>query len=124
MIRAALVFAFIILGIQAGYVFGVPVVKNSMLEGRMKELARNPTNKPVESLRGDVVEYLEDNEIVIQPDQLVMRDTGDKITIAAHYKVEATTWYYSHTYEFLPASEEAARIRLKPRPQTIARRSR
>jgi len=123
MIRTALVFVLIILGIQAGYVFGVPVVKNSMLEGRMRELSRNPTRKPMESLRADVVEYLNDNEIKIQPDQLVMRDAGDRITIAAYYKVEASTWFYSHTYEFLPASEEGARIRLKPRPQTIARRS-
>lgn len=110
MIRGLLIFAVILLTLNAGYVFVSPVVKNAMLEGRMEDVAKNRGMKGKAAIRRDLMEFIQEKKLPIAAEQLRIEKVGDEMTVAARYTVEATMWKYTRVYHFNPASHESARL--------------
>jgi hypothetical protein len=110
MIRGLLLFLLILAVIHIGYTFASPVIKNKMLEGKMKEVAKTSPLKRESQLRHDVMEFVYDKGIPLEPGELIIERHDQKFTIAAHYKTHARFWFYERYYEFYPASHPSAAL--------------
>jgi hypothetical protein len=110
MIRGLLVFLCILTAIHVGYIFASPVIKNKMLEGKMKEVAKESALKPAELIRKDLMEFINEKEIPLTSSEIVIQQDGRKLTLAAHYTTHAEFWFYERDYEFFPASHPSARL--------------
>lgn len=113
MIRGLLAFALFVLVLQAGFLFASPVVKNSMLEGKMREIARSKTAKSETSMLRDVMDFVNEKGIDLDQEEIVIVIKDNKATIAAHYTTDVKYLSYVHHYEFFPASDEGARMTWK-----------
>jgi hypothetical protein len=109
MIRGLLVVALIIMGLHVAYLFTSPVIKNTMLEGKMQEIASNHGLKGETELRRDLMEFVTDKKIDLDPESIQLQVQNGKVDIAAHYTTSVTFWFYTRDYDFFPASSEAAR---------------
>lgn len=109
MIRGLIFLTLFIGGLHVAYVFGSPMVKNTMLEKKMREIARSRAEKTESSVRRDVMDFVKDKEIDLDPSELVVVVKDKKTIIAAHYTTEASLFRYVREYEFFPASDESAR---------------
>jgi len=114
MIRGLLVFLLILLAIHVGYMFASPVVKNTMLQGKMEDLVQSSGFKGEHGLRFDTMDFVHDKHIPLEEKDLVINipDKGPA-TIAAHYSCDVTFWFYTRHYEFYPASSERASLELQ-----------
>jgi len=109
MIRGLFFLGIFLLLVRAGFLFTAPVVKNSMLEGKMQDLSVNRGLKSEADLRVELLDYIVDKQIDLAPEQ-VFFDFGERrCLIAAHYTTEVTFWKYTRRYEFFPVSSETAR---------------
>jgi hypothetical protein len=113
MIRGLIALALFIALLQAGFLFASPMVKNSMLEGKMRELARSKTAKSETSLLRDIMEFVDEKGIPLDEKEIVIVVKDNKATIAAHYTTQVKYLKYVHRYEFFPASDERARMTWK-----------
>jgi hypothetical protein len=114
MIRGLFGFLLILLAIHIGYKFTSPVIKNTMLQGKMEDLVQASGLKGERGLRIDTMEFVHDKHIPLQDKDLVVNiDDNGKATIAAHYSCDATFWFYTRHYEFYPASSPAASLEVK-----------
>jgi hypothetical protein len=109
MIRGLLVVALIILGLHVAYLFTSPVIKNTMLQGKMEEIASNHGLKGETELRRDLMEFVTDKRIDLAPESILVQIQDGRTAIAAHYTTSVTFWFYTRDYEFFPASSDAAR---------------
>ena len=109
MIRALLTVALIILAIHLAYLFTSPVIKNTLLEGKMQDLATNHGLKGETELRRDLMEFITDKKIDVPAEAIQIQVGEGKATIAAHYATTVTFWFYTRKYDFFPASSESAR---------------
>ena len=113
MIRGLLAIALFVALLHVGYVFASPVVKNTMLERKMREVARSQAVKSETSILRDIMSFVYDKGIELDQQDLVIVVRQDKATIAAHYTMDVSFWSYRHHYEFFPASDETARMTWK-----------
>ena len=121
MLRGLLGIVLLLFGIQLGYSFGSPPIKNSMLEGKMKDIARNPGLRGENEIRRDVMAFVVEKNIPMQSAQLQVTMNGDKVGIAAHYKTRVEVLFLSRDYEFFPSSDPS--VRMKPKRQVAAKKS-
>jgi hypothetical protein len=117
MIRGLLLFLFVLASIHVGYIFASPVIKNKMLEGKMKEVAKESALKGESQIRRDVMRFVEEKDIPLSENQLVIVNQDRKLTISAHYSSHAEFWFYQRDYEFFAASHPSA----KPKPSSQRR---
>lgn len=115
MIKGLFFLAVFIGGINVAYVFTSPLVKNTMLEKKMRHITRTVTAKSEASVRKEIMEFIYDKDIDIDPSEIVVVLKNDQITIAGHYSTEASFLNYVRQYEFFPASHAAARLTWKRR---------
>jgi hypothetical protein len=113
MIRALLGLAILLGAIHIAYAFGSPVIRNTMLEGKMREVAQSRTAKSELSVHKDIMDFVYDKGIDLDPSDLVIVIRNNTVTIAAHYTTDVTYWSYTRHYEFYPASDESARMTWK-----------
>jgi hypothetical protein len=109
MIRGLLLFGLFLLTLRLAFLFSSPVVKNTMLEGKMEEIATNHGMKNETELRKDLLDFIHEKKIDLTSDQIYFEMNDQGICIAAHYTTEVSFWKYHRTYEFSPASSLAAR---------------
>ena len=60
MIRGLLAFALFVVLLHVGYVFASPIVKNTMLERKMREVARAKAVKSETSILRDIMSFVYD----------------------------------------------------------------
>lgn len=121
MIRGLFFLFLFIGGIYVAYVFTSPMVKNTMLERKMRETSRTLTAKSEASVRKEIMAYVSEKGIDVDESEIVVVlseptksiGTETRVTIAAHYSTEATFLNYIRHYEFFPASHESARLTWK-----------
>jgi hypothetical protein len=118
MIRALFILGFLILAGHLTSVFGGPVLKNRMLEGKMKEVATDRALSPEAEIRDEVMDFIREKGIPLTEEHVVFQRADRGYRIAARYRVKAKFLFYEHVYEFYPASEGLARLR--PFPKTAA----
>ena len=94
-----------------GRVFASPVVKNQMLEGKMKDIARNRGMREEREIRRDIMKYVSEKNIPLQPTRLQVHLDDGKVTIAGYYTTSAKLLFVERDYEFFPASRPEARLR-------------
>ena len=116
MIRGLLIFALFIFTLRLGFMFASPVIKNTLLEGKMQEIATNHGMKTETELRKDLMAFLKDKHVDLDMDQVYFEMNDQGCYIAAHYTTEVKFWKYGHTYEFYPASSLSARERSRRHP--------
>ena len=118
MIRGLLWLAVFILVIRLAVLFSSPVVKNTMLEGKMREIASHYRVKTETDLRKDLMAFIDEKQIDLEMDDVFFQMDEEGCYIAAVYTTEVRVWKYGHTYEFSPASSFSARekSRLHKRP--------
>jgi hypothetical protein len=129
MIRGLFFLALFMGGIHVTYVFTSPMIKNTMLERKMREATRTLTAKSEASVRKEIMEYIYEKDIDIDESEIVVTlheptttmGQESKVTIAGHYSTEATFLNYIRHYEFFPASHEAARLTWKGKRVQAAR---
>ena len=97
-------------GIHVAYVFTSPMIKNTMLEKKMRDTTRTLTAKSEASVRKEIMEFIHEKNIDIHESEIVVVLNDNKITIAGHYSTEASFLNYIRQYEFFPASHDAARL--------------
>ncbi len=111
MIKGLLVLIILLLAVNVAYIFCSPMVKNTMLEGKMHDLATERGLKGEVELRRDTMNFAHEKNIPLDEDQLVVTVADDgTASIAGHYTVDARFWFYDRHYEFYPASEASARL--------------
>jgi len=116
MIRGLLIFALFIFILRLGFMFASPVVKNTLLEGKLQEMATNHGMKTETELRKDLMQYLDEKKIDLDMDQVYFEMNERRCYIAANYTTEVRFWKYGHTYEFYPASSLSAREKSRHHP--------
>ena len=118
MIRGLLWLAAFIFVIRLAVLFSSPVIKNTMLEGKMREIASHYRVKTETDLRKDLMDFLDEKKIDLEMKEVFFQMDEQGCYIAARYTTEARFWKYGHTYEFYPASSLSARekSRLHGRP--------
>ncbi len=110
MIRGLFGVALFVLAIHVAYIFISPPIKNTMLEGKMEEVAKNRVLRTERDVRWLVMEFVDEKKIPLRPEELVVHFGQGQTTIAAHYKVVSRFWFYEREYEFFPASSDDARL--------------
>jgi hypothetical protein len=113
MIRKILVLALIVLVLNIAWVFSSPLIKNAILEGKVKDLSRNRGSKTAYELRQEVMSFALEKGIPLEPSQLVVEVSAKKALIAAHYIQPAKFWALYHEYEFTVASDNDAMRKLQ-----------
>lgn len=113
MIRGLLLLAAFIFVIRLAVLFSSPVVKNTMLEGKMREIASHYRVKTETDLRKDLMDFIDEKKIDLEMKEVFFEMNEQGCYIAAHYTTEARFWKYGHTYEFSPASSLSARERAR-----------
>jgi hypothetical protein len=116
MIRGLLIFALFIFTLRLGFMFASPVIKNTLLEGKMQEMASNHGMKTETELRKDLMQFIDEKHIDLDMDHVYFEMNDQGCYIAAHYTTEARFWKYGHTYEFFPASSLSAREKSRRHP--------
>jgi len=116
MIRGLLLFALFIFVLRLGVMFSSPVIKNTLLEGKMQEIASNHGMKTETELRKDLMQFIDEKHIDLDMDQVYFEMNDHGCYIAAHYTTEVRFWKYGHTYEFSPASSLSAREKARHHP--------
>ena len=116
MIRGLLIFALFIFTLRLGFMFASPVIKNTLLEGKMQEMATNHGMKTETDLRKDLMQYIDEKHIDLDMDQVYFEMNERGCYIAANYTTEVRFWKYGHTYEFFPASSLSAREKSRRHP--------
>ncbi len=116
MIRGLLILALFIFTLRLGFQFASPVIKNTLLEGKMQEIASNHGMKTETELRKDLMEFIKEKHIDLDMDQVYFELSDRGCYIAAHYSTEVRFWKYGHTYEFFPASSLSAREKSRRHP--------
>jgi len=92
------------------------VIKNTLLEGKMQEMASNHGMKTETELRKDLMQFIDEKHIDLDMDHVYFEMNDQGCYIAAHYTTEARFWKYGHTYEFFPASSLSAREKSRRHP--------
>ncbi len=113
MIRGLLVFLLVLAAIHVGYIFASPVIKNKMLEGKMKEVAKESQLKPEHQIRRDVMRFVDEKGIPLTENQVIIEQRNKELIITAHYTTRAEFWFYSRDYEFYAASKPGARHKVR-----------
>ena len=121
MIRGLVFLGLLLVVIRAGFIYVSPVVKNTMLEGKMQDLSSNRGLKTEYDLRKELLDFIEENRIDLKSDQIYFELTKRGCAMAAHYTTTATFWKYTRTYEFFPASSESARNKCRSEFRLVAR---
>ena len=118
MIRGLLWLAMFIFVIRLAVLFSSPVVKNTLLEGKMREIASLYRVKTETDLRKDLMDFIDEKQIDLEMTDVFFEMDEQGCYIAAKYTTEVRVWKYGHTYEFAPASSLSARekSRLHGRP--------
>ena len=116
MIRGLLIFALFIFTLRLAVMFSSPVIKNTLLEGKMQEMAGNHGMKTETELRKDLMQFLNEKHIDLDMDRVYFEMNDQGCYIAAHYTTEVRFWKYGHTYEFFPASSLSAREKSRRHP--------
>ena len=115
MIRGLLLFALILVAGNLAWVFGSPLVNNTLLEAKLEDLAGNRGLKSAGDLRADVMSFADEKKIPLKSTDLLVEIEGKKTMIAAHYRTEARFWFLNHTYDFLVASDPDAERKIELR---------
>jgi hypothetical protein len=111
MIKGLLVLAICIFILNLAYLFVSPIIKNTMLEGKMTEVARNHGRKGEAEIHAEIMVYVYDRDIDLEENELMVEvtDEGDA-HVAARYETHASFWNYTRTYRFAPVSGDKARL--------------
>jgi hypothetical protein len=111
MIKGLLVLAIVIFALNGAYQFTSPLIKNTMLEAKIDEAARNHGRKSEAEIHHEVMEFVKDKGINLDESELMVHETDDgKIHLAARYEARGAFWKYSRSYVFFPASDDKARL--------------
>ena len=121
MIRGLVFLGLFLVAIRAGFIYAAPVVKNTMLEGKMQDLSSNRGLKTEYDLRKEILDFIEVKKIDLKSDKIYFELTERGCAVAAHYTTTATFWKYTRTYEFFPASSESARNKWRNKFRLVAR---
>ena len=111
MIRGLLWLLVFVLSIHVTYTFTSPVIKNRMLEGKMKDIAANRGMRQVPEIRRDVMKFVDEKNIPLPPARLQVSLDGTRCTIAGYYTTQAKLFFVERTYEFFPASHPSVRLK-------------
>jgi hypothetical protein len=104
MVRGLLAFLLILLGIHVGYTFASPVVKNRMLEGKMKDIAKRPGMRKEVEIRRDVLAFANEKGIPLPAENLAVREVNGHYVIGARYRTAVKVLFLERDYEFTPAT--------------------
>jgi len=108
MIRGILIFGFIVLALNVGWVFASPLINNTMLQGKMEDLSKYRGLKSQGDVEHELMDFIGDKSLPISSENLYLQVTQGETLIAAHYWVDVEFWILHHTYEFTPASSPNA----------------
>jgi hypothetical protein len=107
-IRAILVAALLVLALRVGWVFSSPLVKNTMLEAKMEDLAKYRGLKSRADVMAEIRGFVEEKDIPLPAENLYVQVNDRETLIAAYYTTEARFWVLHYDYEFSPASSPNA----------------
>lgn len=111
MIKGLLILAIVIFALNVAYQFSAPMIKNTMLEGKMSEVASNHGRKSEAEIHSEIMDFVKDKGINLDDSELVVHvDEGGRAHMAARYEARANFWNYSRTYSFFPATDDKARL--------------
>jgi hypothetical protein len=108
MIRAILILGLVILACNVAWIFGSPLMKNTMLQAKMEDLSKYRGLKSQGQLELEMQDYLDEKGIPLPMDNLYLHVNDRETLIAGYYEVDADFWVLHHRYEFSPASSPAA----------------
>jgi len=108
MIRTLLVVGLIVFLANLGWIFASPLVKNTMLQGKMEDLAKYRGLKSQGDLIAELRTYIQDEKIPLPNDNLYVQVNDRETLIAGYYETEVNFWFLHHIYEFSPASSARA----------------
>lgn len=119
MIKGLLILAIVIFALNAVYQVTAPLIKNTMIEGKMVDVAGNHGLKSAGEVQVEIMDYIRDKGIDLDESQLIVHQTDDgRIHLAARYETTGTFWKYSRSYVFFPASDAKARLYWNQRDKT------
>ena len=103
-------YAFCFIGlIHLGNLFYGPIIKNHMLEGKMISLSEESRLKADEYLMKDLVSFIEENHIEVDPKQIALQHpTAKSVVISAKYEVDCKFWFLEKSYVFKPSSASSS----------------
>jgi NAD kinase len=111
MIKGLLITAIVIFALNGVYQVTAPLIKNTMLEGKMDELAKNHARKAEGELHAELMDFVKDKGINLNETELMVHVGEDgKVLLAARYGAQARFMNYSRSYVFFPASSDKARL--------------
>jgi hypothetical protein len=111
MIKGLLILAIVIFGLNVAYQFSAPMIKNTLLEGKMSEVASNHGRKSEAEIHKEIMDFVKDKGINLDESELVVHVGEDgRAHLAARYQARADFWNYSRTYTFFPATDDKARL--------------
>lgn len=100
-----------LLVLHGGYTLASPAIKNSMLEGKMKDLVKHRGLKGERELLRDTLAFAREKGIPIDENSVVVRMDNYGVSIAARYEMQADLWgVYTKKYEFFPATAPEASL--------------
>ena len=109
MVTRLLLIALVLFSANTGWQFASPPVKKSLLEGKMKDLAKNRGRRTERQLRRDILEFSREKDIPLREQQLMVTIDNNGVEIAAKYNHSVNILGYSHVYHFDPATSDEAR---------------
>ena len=110
MIRGLLTLAVFIFLLNQAYMFTSPYIKNTMLDGKMTELAKNRGHRSEAQIRAELMKFIYEKDIEIDDGNVMVEKTGAGVHLAARYQTEVSFWNYTRGYPFFPASSDQARL--------------
>ena len=125
MVRTLITVLLLSLAIHTGHQFATPVIKNTMLEAKMRKVLQQNPSKTVGPLTREIMKFVEEKKIPLKKHQLLIECSEDErhATIAAHYSTEVTFLFYTHHYDFFPATDVTAKRSLQASASNFKKRS-
>ena len=109
MVFRLLAIALALLVLHFGWQLAEPPIKNSMLEGKMREMIRDRGMRGEKELRRDVLAYAREKDIPLEERYLMINLDNSGVSIAAAYETDVNVLFYTQHYRFKAASSEDAR---------------